>query len=115
MRIKMTPKNSRQRGSIKTAPDPLSPHTLLFAFRLFFQHVSDNFTMAELVPAKVPASPPAGQDEIILAAPVTEDDGDSAYGGDDKYLTILTPLLTFTPANSPAQPKFHGVDLLQHL
>jgi hypothetical protein len=71
--------------------------------------------MADLVPAKVLANPPAGQEDIILAAPVIEDDGDSAYGGDDKYLIILTPLLTFTPANSPAQPKFHGVDLLEHL
>ena len=70
--------------------------------------------MAEL-PVKVPANPTTGQEEIILAAPVIEDDGESAYGGDDKYMVILTPLLTFILANSPTQPKFHGVHLLQHL
>lgn len=52
----------------------------------------------------------------MLAAPVTEDDGESAYGGEDKYMITLTPLLTFTLANfSPAQPEFHSVDLLEHL
>jgi hypothetical protein len=71
--------------------------------------------MAEL-PAKVIANPTAGQEEIILAVLVIKDDGDSAYSSDDKYITILTPPVMFTPANSPAQPtKFHGVDLLQHL